>query len=181
MHKVKKYIAEDLKFSNQTIKEMKINSKKFYNKIKERRSIREFSKDKIDINIIKNAILSAGSAPSGANLQPWHFVVIKNKNVKKKIRIEAEKEEENFYKYKAPKEWLDALTPLGTDENKKFIENAPYLIAIFEKKFSVSKNKKIKNYYVKESVGIATGILITCLHFFWLSNVNTHAKPNDIS
>lgn len=93
MHKVKKYIAEDLKFSNQTIKEMKINSKNFYNNIKERRSIREFSKDKIDINVIKNAILSAGSAPSGANLQPWHFVVIKNKTVKKKIRIEAEKEE----------------------------------------------------------------------------------------
>ena len=85
MHKVKKYIAEDLKFSNQTIKEMKINSKKFYNKIKERRSIREFSKDKIDINIIKNAILSAGSAPSGANLQPWHFVVIKNKTVKRRL------------------------------------------------------------------------------------------------
>ena len=121
MHTVNSYIAEDLKFSNQTIKEMKINSKKFYNKIKERRSIRELSKDKIDINIIKNAILSAGSAPSGANLQPWHFVVIKNKTVKKKIRVEAEKEEENFYKYKAPQEWLDALTPLGTDENKKFI------------------------------------------------------------
>ena len=177
MHKVKKYIAEDLKFSNQTIKEMKINSKKFYNKIKERRSIREFSKDKIDINIIKNAILSAGSAPSGANLQPWHFVVIKNKTVKKKIRIEAEKEEENFYKYKAPKEWLDALTPLGTDENKKFIENAPYLIAIFEKKFSVSKNKKIKNYYVKESVGIATGILITCLHFSGLAMLTHTPSP----
>ena len=87
MHKVKKYIAEELEFSNQTIKEMKINSKNFYNKIKERRSIREFSKDEIDINVIKNAILSAGSAPSGANLQPWHFVVIKNKTVKKKIRI----------------------------------------------------------------------------------------------
>ncbi len=181
MHKVKKYIAEDLKFSNQTIKEMKIKSKYFYNNIKMRRSIREFSKDKIDINVIKKAILSAGTAPSGANLQPWHFVVIKNKSVKKKIRIKAEKEEEKFYRYKAPQEWLDALTPLGTDENKKFIENAPYLIAIFEKKFSVSKNKKIKNYYVKESVGIATGILITCLHFFWLSNVNTHAKSNDIS
>ncbi len=150
MHKVKKYIAEDLKFSNQTIKEMKINSKKFYNKIKERRSIREFSKD---------------------------IVVIKNKNVKKKIRIEAEKEEENFYKYKAPKEWLDALTPLGTDENKKFIENAPYLIAIFEKKFSVSKNKKIKNYYVKESVGIATGILITCLHFSGLAMLTHTPSP----
>ena len=147
MHKVKKYIAEDLKFSNQTIKEMKINSKKFYNKIKDRRSIREFSKDKIDINIIKNAILSAGSAPSGANLQPWHFVVIKNKNVKKRIRIEAEKEEENFYKYKAPKEWLDALTPLGTDENKKFIENATYLIAIFEKKFSSSFSASILIFF----------------------------------
>ncbi len=177
MHKVKKYIAEDLKFSNQTIKEMKINSKNFYNNIKERRSIREFSKDKIDINVIKNAILSAGSAPSGANLQPWHFVVIKNKNVKKKIRIEAEEEEVKFYKYKAPQEWLDALTPLGTDENKKFIENAPYLIAIFEKKFSVSNNKKIKNYYVKESVGIATGILISCLHFSGLAMLTHTPSP----
>ena len=155
MHKVKKYIAEDLKFSNQTIKEMKINSKKFYNKIKERRSIREFSKDKIDINIIKNAILSAGSAPSGANLQPWHFVVIKNKTVKKKIRIEAEKEEENFYKYKAPQEWLDALTPLGTDENKKLL---------------CKRVCRYSYWYIN--------YLFT---FFWLSNVNTHTKSNDIS
>ena len=105
----------------------KINSKNFYNNIKERRSVREFSKEKIDINIIKNSILSAGSAPSGANLQPWHFVVIKNKNVKKKIRIEAEKEEENFYRYKAPQEWLDALNPLGTDENKKLEEAGVYM------------------------------------------------------
>ena len=177
MHKLRKYIAEDFKFSNQTIKEMKINSKNFYNKIKERRSIREFSKDKIDIRVIKKAILSAGSAPSGANLQPWHFVVIKNKTVKKKIRIEAEKEEKNFYKYKAPKEWLQALNPLGTDENKKFIDNAPYLIAIFEKKYSVSKNKKIKNYYVKESVGIATGILIACLHFSGIAMLTHTPSP----
>ena len=84
---------------------MKINSKNFYNKIKERRSIREFSKNKIDINVIKNAILAAGSAPSGANLQPWHFVVIKNKSLKNKIKIKEEKEEKNFYKYKMPFYW----------------------------------------------------------------------------
>ncbi len=177
MHSSNSYIAEDYKFSNQTIKEMKINSFNFYKKIKERRSIRDFNKTKIDIEIIKNAILSAGSAPNGANLQPWHFVIIKDQDIKKKIRIAAEKEERTFYEYKAPKEWLDALKPLGTDENKKFIENAPYLIAVFEKKYSISKNKKIKNYYVKESVGIATGILITCLHFCGLAMLTHTPSP----
>ena len=177
MHKVKKYIAEDLKFSNQTIKEMKINSKKFYNKIKERRSIREFSKDKIDINIIKNAILSAGSAPSGANLQPWHFVVIKDSKIKNKIKIAAEKEEKNFYEKKAPQEWLNALKPLGTDPNKDFLSNAPYLIAVFEKKYSINKKEKVKNYYVRESVGIATGILISCLHFSGLAMLTHTPSP----
>tara|TARA_B100000700_G_scaffold298113_1_gene363684 strand:+ start:1064 stop:1741 length:678 start_codon:yes stop_codon:yes gene_type:complete len=177
MHKPKIYIAEELNFSNQTIKEMKDNSQNFYNKIKERRSVREFENKKINLDIIKNAVLAAGSAPNGANLQPWHFVIIKNKEIKKKIRIAAEKEERDFYKYKAPKEWLDALSPLGTDENKSFIENAPYLIAIFEKKYSISKNKKIKNYYVKESVGIATGILITCLHFSGLAMLTHTPSP----
>ena len=171
------YITEELKFSNQTVKEMKSNSKNFYNQIKERRSIREFKNKNIDIDIIINAILSAGSAPNGANLQPWHFVIIKNQSLKKKIRIAAENEEKKFYRSKAPKEWLDALIPLGTNENKKFIEKAPYLIAIFEKKFSVSKNKKIKNYYVKESVGIATGILITCLHFSGLAMLTHTPSP----
>ena len=177
MHKPKIYIAEELNFSNQTIKEMKDNSQNFYNKIKERRSVREFENKKINLDIIKNAVLAAGSAPNGANLQPWHFVIIKNKEIKKKIRIAAEKEERDFYKYKAPREWLDALSPLGTDENKSFIENAPYLIAIFEKKYSISKNKKIKNYYVKESVGIATGILITCLHFSGLAMLTHTPSP----
>ena len=111
MHKTNKYITEDLKFSNQTIKEMKINSKKFYNNIKNRRSVRDFDKKSFDIQIINNALLAAGTAPSGANLQPWHFVVIKNKKIKKKIRIAAEKEENEFYNNKAPKEWLNALKP----------------------------------------------------------------------
>tara|TARA_A100001011_G_scaffold179154_1_gene187919 strand:- start:5059 stop:5736 length:678 start_codon:yes stop_codon:yes gene_type:complete len=177
MHKITSYITEELKFSNQTIKEMKSNSKKFLNLIKERRSVRDFKSKNFDIDIINNAILAAGTAPNGANLQPWHFVVIKNKVIKKKIRIAAEKEEKEFYNFKAPKEWLDALKPLGTDPNKQFLERAPYLIAIFEKKFSFNNSKKIKNYYVRESVGIATGVLISCLHFSGLAMLTHTPSP----
>ena len=177
MHKIKTYIKEELKFSNQTIEEMKFNSKKFYSSIRKRRSVREFDSKSFDIDIINNAILAAGTAPSGANLQPWHFVVIRDKRIKNKIRIAAEKEEEEFYKNKAPKEWLDALKPLGTDPNKDFLEKAPYLIAIFEKKFSMNGDSKVKNYYVRESVGIATGILISSLHFSGLAMLTHTPSP----
>ena len=172
-----KYITKKLDFSNQTLKEMSLNSKKFYNFIKKRRSVRDFKKDIIDFEIIQNAILAAGTAPNGANLQPWHFVVIKNKSIKKKIRKAAEIEEKEFYEKKAPKEWLEALKPLGTDKNKSFLEEAPYLIAVFEKKYSIKNKNKIKNYYVKESVGIATGILITCLHISGLSMLTHTPSP----
>ena len=172
-----KYITKKLDFSNQTLEEMRLNSKKFYNLIKKRRSVRDFKIDPVDFEVIKNAILAAGTAPSGANLQPWHFVVVKNKSIKKKIRFAAEIEEKEFYEKKAPQEWLDALKPLGTDKNKSFLEEAPYLIAIFEKKNSIKNNKKIKNYYVKESVGIATGILISCLHFSGLSILTHTPSP----
>ena len=171
------YITKKLDFSNQTLKEMSLNSKKFYNLIKKRRSVRDFKKDVIDFEIIQNAILAAGTAPNGANLQPWHFVVIKNKSIKKKIRKAAEIEEKEFYEKKAPKEWLEALKPLGTDKNKSFLEEAPYLIAVFEKKNSIKNKKKVKNYYVKESVGIATGILISCLHFSGLSMLTHTPSP----
>ena len=171
------FLTEKLNFTKQTIKEMKFNSKEFYNKIKERRTVREFQTKKIDFDIIRNAILAAGTAPNGANLQPWQFVIIKNKNIKKKIRIAAEKEEEAFYNGKAPKEWLKALEPLGTDHNKEFIEKAPYLIAIFEKKYSLNGKNKVKNYYVKESVGIATGILISCLHFSGIAMLTHTPNP----
>ena len=177
MHKITSYLTEELIFSNQTIDEMKLNSKNFYNLINKRRSVRDFDNKSFDINIINNAILSAGTAPSGANLQPWHFVVIKNKEIKKKIRIAAEKEEREFYNSKAPKEWLEALKPLGTDPNKNFLEIAPYLIAIFEKKFSINGIKKVKNYYVRESVGIATGILISSLHFSGLAMLTHTPSP----
>ena len=171
------YITEKLNFTKQSISEMKANSKKFYNQINKRRSVRDFENNSININIIKNAIRSAGTAPSGANLQPWHFVIIKNNRIKKEIRIAAEKEEEKFYKYKAPKEWLKALEPLGTNTNKIFLEDAPFLIAIFEKKYSLENKKKIKNYYVKESVGIATGILISCLHLSGLCMLTHTPNP----
>ena len=154
-------------------KEILAKSKQFYNLIKKRRTIRNFDKKIIDDEIIKNAILAAGSSPSGANLQPWHFVIIKDNKIKKKIRKAAEIEEEKFYNYKAPTEWLEALKPLGTNKDKKFLEDAPILIAIFEQKYSLKKKVKIKNYYVKESVGIATGILISCLHYAGL-NMLTH-------
>ena len=171
------FITKKLNFSNQTIKEMKVNSKNFYNLIKNRRSVRNFKKNSIDFEIIKNAVLAAGTAPNGANLQPWHFVIIKNKTIKKKIRVAAEEEEREFYENKAPKEWLNALKPLGTDKNKSFLEEAPYLIAIFEKKYSLKNKSKIKNYYVKESVGIATGILISCLHYSGLSMLTHTPSP----
>ena len=166
-----------LKFTEYPKKEIKKRSKKFYEIIKKRKSVRNFKKNNIDDEILKNAILAAGSAPSGANLQPWHFVVIKDRSIKKKIKDQAEKEEFNFYNYKAPSEWLDALKPLGTNHNKDFLEEAPVLIAIFEQKFSLHNNKKIKNYYVKESVGIATGILISCLHYAGLSMLTHTPSP----
>ena len=172
-----KFKTEKLQFNKLPIKEIITRSKNFYNEIKKRRSIRDFEETKIDLKIIENAILSAGTAPNGANLQPWHFVIIKNSKIKKKIRVAAEKEERNFYKLKAPKEWIKALEPLGTDSKKEFLEKAPILIAIFEKKYSLSGNKKIKNYYVRESVGIATGILISCLHISGLSMLTHTPSP----
>ena len=172
-----KFESVKLKHTIISVEEIKKRSKIFYNLIKKRRSVREFSLKSIDDSIIKNAIKSAGTAPNGANLQPWHFVVIKNKKIKKVIRKAAEKEEKKFYNKVAPTEWLKALEPLGTDENKEFLEEAPILIAVFEKKFSKEKKVKIKNYYVKESVGIATGILISALHYSGLCMLTHTPNP----
>tara|TARA_B100000029_G_scaffold431961_1_gene443819 strand:- start:1443 stop:2111 length:669 start_codon:yes stop_codon:yes gene_type:complete len=172
-----KFQSVKLKYDKIPINEINKRSKIFYNLIKKRRSVREFSLTKINNSVIKNAIKSAGTAPNGANLQPWHFVVIKNKKIKIEIRKAAEKEEEKFYNKIAPIEWLKALEPLGTDANKDFLEEAPILIAIFEKKYSNKKNLKIKNYYVKESVGIATGILISALHYAGLSMLTHTPNP----
>ena len=158
--------------------EMIKNSEQFNVLLQNRRSIREFSSEEIPIEIIENCIKAAGSAPSGANKQPWHFVIIKSAELKKEIRIEAEKEEREFYTGRATNEWLKDLEPFETNEQKPFLEEAPYLIAIFEEKYSIDENGvQYKNYYTKESVGIATGILITALHNAGLATLTHTPSP----
>ena len=144
---------------------MQQRSKSFLKSIQQRRTIRDFSDKPVPEEIIVNCLKSAGTAPSGANRQPWHFSVVSDMEIKKQIRKAAEEEEKKFYSGRAPDEWLEALEPLGTDENKPFLEVAPYLIVIFSEAYGLDdKGNKIKNYYVSESVGIATGMLITALH-----------------
>jgi len=145
--------------------EMLNRSIAFYEEVLRRRSVREFSDRKFPQKIIENCIATANTAPSGANKQPWHFVVVGNSLIKKKIRVAAEEEEKEFYSSRAPQEWLDAVAPFGTDFNKPFLETAPYLIAIFSKSYDVLEDKsKQKTYYAVESTGIATGFLINALH-----------------
>lgn len=154
-----------LQFQKITFEEMDYNSNQFFQKVSSRRSVRDFSRDDFPIDIIKNCIKSASTAPSGANKQPWHFVIVKDPKIKRKIRKAAEIEEKEFYGGRAPKEWLDDLNQFGTDWNKPFLEEAPYLIVIFSKKFDMNDDgTNKKNYYVSESVGIASGLLLTALH-----------------
>jgi len=158
--------------------EMLNKSKVFYEEIKKRRTVREFSNQAVPIEIIENCIKAAGTAPSGANLQPWHFVVVSNPEVKKKIRNAAEEEEKEFYSKRAPKEWLEVLEPLGTDEHKPFIESAPYLIAIFYKSYNILPDgRQVKQYYATESTGIAAGILITAIHNAGLVSLTHTPSP----
>lgn len=137
----------------------------FYTDLSRRRTVRDFSDRPVPRAIIEKALLTAGTAPSGANLQPWHFVVVSGPATKKKIRSAAEAEEQEFYEHRASGEWLRALEPLGTDSNKPFLETAPYLIAVFLQKFGrLPDGSRVKHYYPVESTGLATGILITALH-----------------
>ena len=146
-------------------KEMKRRAAQFYADIRRRRSVRDFSSRPVPREVIEDCLRAAGTAPNGANMQPWHFVVVSDPAVKRQIREAAEAEERAFYSGRAPEEWLEALAPLGTDARKPFLEVAPYLIVIFAQNYGLTPDgKKIKHYYVSESVGIATGLLITALH-----------------
>ncbi len=137
----------------------------FLARMRRRRTVRDFSDRRVPREVIERCLLAAGTAPNGANRQPWHFVVVGDPEVKSRIRAAAEEEERDFYQGGAPQEWLDALEHLGTDENKPFLERAPWLVAIFAESYEVAKDgRHLKNYYVTESVGIATGMLITALH-----------------
>ncbi len=147
------------------VDEMRRRVAAFFDSMQQRRTVRDFSDRAVPVDIIETALAAAGTAPSGANLQPWHFVVVRDPAVKQRIRLAAEAEEKEFYEHRASKEWLAALEPLGTDTDKPFLETAPYLIAVFLQKFGVlADGRKVKHYYPVESTGLATGILITALH-----------------
>jgi nitroreductase len=140
--------------------------------------VRDFSDRPVPREVLENAIRAAGSAPSGANMQPWHFVAVSSTELKNKIRLAAEEEERVFYERRASEEWLDALAPLGTDEQKPFLEIAPWLVVIFLKKFSQDTGgNRLKNYYTSESVGIATGFLINALHDAGLATLTHTPSP----
>ena len=167
-----------LQFSIPEQEAMEQSARDFFKLMALRRSVRDFSDQPIPQSVLENAILAAGSAPSGANMQPWHFVVVQDQAIKQKIRQAAEVEERELYTNRASEEWLDALAPLGTDANKPFLETAPALIAVFSKKVSIDDNGvRHKNYYTSESVGIATGILITALHQAGLATLTHTPSP----
>ncbi|MGD9899937.1 MAG: nitroreductase family protein [Calditrichaceae bacterium] len=165
-------------FHEYTESEMLDRARRFYTDISSRRSIRNFSDKEVPKNIIEYCIRSACTAPSGANKQPWYFAAVSDPAVKREIRIAAENEERAFYHSRATKEWLDDLAPIGTDEHKPFLETAPWLIAIFDQRYGInSDGKKEKHYYTAESVGIATGMLITALHLSGLATLTHTPSP----
>ena len=167
-----------LDFSRQSESTMIENSQIFYDRIKKRRTVRDFSTDTFPEEIVRAAVMAAGSAPNGANMQPWHFAITTDPKIKSIIRTQSEKEEREFYNRRAPKEWLQALAPLGTDENKPFLETAPVLIGVFLKQYTEDdEGTRKKNYYPSESVGIACGMLISALHFSGLATLTHTPSP----
>jgi len=146
------------------VEEMKRRAAEFYAEMRRRRSVRDFSDRPIPREVIEDCLRAAGTAPSGANMQPWHFVVVSDPQLKRRIRLAAEEVEREFYAGRAPQQWLDALAPLGTDAGKPFLETAPYLIVVFVRRYEIRPDgSKLRHYYPTESAGIATGVLITAL------------------
>ena len=158
--------------------EMRERASAFLNEAQRRRTVRDFSDRPVPRDIIEMCILAAGTAPNGAHRQPWRFVAVSDPEIKRVIRVAAEKEEQAFYGGRAPEEWLEVLAPLGTDDTKPFLERAPYLIVVFGESYAVDKGgEKSKNYYVTESVGIATGMLITAVHRAGLVSLTHTPSP----
>ncbi len=146
--------------------------------LQRRRTVRQFSDRHVPRSVIEKCLLAAGSAPSGAHQQPWHFVAISDPSMKSRIREAAEAEERDFYQRRAPQEWLEALRPLGTDAHKPYLETAPWLIAVFLRRFTrLPDGRKMKHYYTDESVGIATGFLIAAVHAAGLVSLTHTPSP----
>jgi nitroreductase len=158
--------------------EMAQRAADFYAEMRRRRSVRDFSPCPIPHPVIETCLRTAGTAPSGANMQPWHFVAVSDPAVKRRIRVAAEREEAAFYDHRAGEQWLDDLAPLGTGASKPFLETAPYLIAIFAQMYDQGPDgERQPHYYVKESVGIATGMLVTALHHAGLATLTYTPSP----
>lgn len=158
--------------------EMERRAVAFYQEMRRRRTVRQFSDRPVPRPVIEACLRAAGTAPNGANRQPWHFVVVSDPVLKGRIRADAEKEEREFYAHRAPPEWLAALAPLGTGPEKPFLEVAPYLIVVFGQSYEVrADGSRAKNYYVTESVGIATGLLIAGLHLAGLATLTHTPSP----
>ena len=168
---------ERYSFKKKSPQDMITQSNELMREMLNRRSIRDFSSEEIPEMVIKNVLKTAMAAPSGANKQPWKFVVVKDENIKKKIRIAAEKEEKKFYEHRATEEWLKDLNKFGTDWNKPFLENAPALIIVFRQSYDNSGGGKRKNYYVNESVGIACGFLLMALQNAGLVSLTHTPSP----
>ncbi len=157
--------------------EMLSRAREFRDLMKRRRSVREYRDRQVPADVIEACLATATTAPSGANLQPWHFVVITDADKKKSIRVAAEAEEREFYRRRAPREWLDALAPLGTDEHKPFLDHATRIAIFAQRTGRLGNGRKVKHYYVQESVGIATGFLITALHTAGLATLTHTPSP----
>jgi iodotyrosine deiodinase len=176
------FVLQPLRFTRLSADDQTARSQAFLEVMERRRTVREFSAEPVPFELIENAIRTAATAPSGANLQPWTFVVVGDPAIKQQIRIAAEKEEKDFYAHRAPQEWLDALAPLGTDPNKPFLEIAPYLIVVFQQNWSAKRDgagaeMKVKHYYAVESVGLACGLLIASLHQAGLATLTHTPSP----
>lgn len=158
--------------------EMLARAREFEREMQRRRTVRQFSARPVPRELIEDCLRVAGTAPSGAHQQPWHFVAIQDAATKSRIRVAAEKEEQEFYRHRAPPEWLEALRPLGTDEHKPYLETAPWLVAVFLRRFArLPDGRKVKHYYTDESVGIAVGFLLAALHHAGLAALTHTPSP----
>lgn len=172
-----------LDFDVLTADEQRANASDFARRMLKRRSVRDFSSRPVPLELIENAIRVAGSAPSGANQQPWTFVVISDPDLKRRLRVAAEAEERESYERRMSQEWLDALTHLGTDWRKPHIEDAPYVIVVFRQPYALRHDPqtgseiKVKHYYSEESVGIAVGFLLAALHLSGLATLTHTPSP----
>lgn len=172
------YPTISLPFQEYPLEQMRERLREFYTDLDRRRTVRDFSDRDVPRDIIETAMLAGNTAPSGANLQPWHFVAVSGAETKHKIRVAAEAEEREFYQHRASEEWLAALEPLGTDDSKPFLETAPWLIAVFLQKFgTLEDGRKVKHYYPNESTGLATGMMISALHRAGLATLTHTPSP----